>query len=132
MAIVIVGTQTVRAEYVRHLRTHTSNYPGGASIDRDVWRTEDGRVLECTSPSNDGRVPPCGVFVDRQVYTVTIEPFRGDKRSYAVAGHTDIEAKRAARLLYFEDLGAIGDVEKMTVARASICRVRATLGLPSH
>jgi hypothetical protein len=47
--------RVVKATYVRHLRTLTGR---GDNTDVDLWRTVHGRLVVCTSPSNDCRVLP--------------------------------------------------------------------------
>ena len=51
--------ELIEARYVRHLRTLTGNPgDGSASIDVDLFRTDDGRLVVCRSPENNARVIP--------------------------------------------------------------------------
>lgn len=53
----MVSGELVNARYIRHLRTLTGP-PGQDNVDVDLYRTESGRTLVCTSPANDARAIP--------------------------------------------------------------------------
>jgi hypothetical protein len=56
--------RTVKAAYVRHVRTLTG---GRRNDDVDLYRLADGSEVECLSPSGDCRVLPveCDPTADR-------------------------------------------------------------------
>lgn len=58
LTLLTEGGDRVTGTYVRHLRTLTDNFGRGSNLDLDEYRLADGKIVQATSPSNDGRAMP--------------------------------------------------------------------------